>query len=94
MGVWKSTDPQPIKPVPLSLETLPGDLVAGPVANTDGYIPQWNGANSLLLKDGLAVPAGGLAGLTALAGKADTGHTHEGSGISIPIAMAIAWGML
>jgi hypothetical protein len=45
-----------------------GDVM-GPATNTDGYIPQWNGANSKKLKDGLAVPAGGLAGLTALGTK-------------------------
>lgn len=42
-----------------------GDVI-GPATNTDSYIPQWNGANSKTLKNGLAVPAGGLAGLTAL----------------------------
>ena len=40
--------------------------VFGPATNTDSYIPQWNSANSKTLKDGLAVPAGGLAGITAL----------------------------
>jgi len=45
--------------------------VAAPATNTDSYIPQWNGANSKTLKDGLAVPAGGLAGLTALGDKVD-----------------------
>ena len=48
-----------------------GDVL-GPVTNTDSYIPQWNGANSKTLKDGLAVPAGGLAGLTALGTKLDS----------------------
>lgn len=47
-----------------------GDVL-GPLTNTDNYIPQWNGANSKTLKDGLAVPAGGLAGLTDLSGKVD-----------------------
>jgi len=47
-----------------------GDVV-GPAANTDNYIPQWNGADSKILKNGLPVPAGGLAGLTALGGKMD-----------------------
>jgi hypothetical protein len=51
-----------------------GDVIA-PAANTDSYIPQWDGANSKTLKDGLAVPAGGLAGLTALGGKADSAQT-------------------
>ena len=46
-----------------------GDVV-GPATNTDSYIPQWNGVNSKTLKDGLAVPAGGLAGITALNDKA------------------------
>lgn len=41
-----------------------GDVIA-PATNTDSYIPQWNGANSKTLKDGLAVPTGGLAGLTS-----------------------------
>jgi hypothetical protein len=39
--------------------------VTGPAANTADYIPQWNGADSKTLKDGLAVPTGGLAGLTS-----------------------------
>ena len=50
-----------------------GGDVSGPASNTADYLPQWNGADSKLLKNGLAVPAGGLAGLTALAGKEDTG---------------------
>lgn len=41
-----------------------GDVLA-PATNTDSYIPQWDGANSKTLKNGLAVPNGGLAGLTA-----------------------------
>lgn len=45
-----------------------GDVL-GPATNTDSYIPQWNGANSKTLKDGLAVPAGGLAGLTEVGTK-------------------------
>ena len=48
-----------------------GGDVLGPASNTDNYIPQWNGADSKTLKDGLAVPAGGLAGLTALGDKVD-----------------------
>jgi hypothetical protein len=37
--------------------------VAGPSLNTDGYIPQWDGANANKLKDGLALSADGtLAG--------------------------------
>lgn len=46
-----------------------GDVTA-PATNTDSYIPQWDGANSKTLKNGLAVPEGGLAGLTALGTKA------------------------
>jgi hypothetical protein len=46
--------------------------VTAPAANTADYIPQWDGLNSKTLKDGLAVPAGGLAGLTALGLKQDT----------------------
>jgi hypothetical protein len=51
---------------------LKDEFVATPAANTADYLPQWNGSNSKLLKNGLAVPAGGLAGLTALATKQDT----------------------
>ncbi len=53
----------------LSIQNTGGD-VNGPATNTADYIPQWDGANSKLLKDGLAVPDGGLAGLTALGDKA------------------------
>lgn len=48
-----------------------GGDVLGPATNTDLYIPQWNGANSKTLKDGVPIPAGGLAGLTALGDKVD-----------------------
>ena len=48
------------------------EITFSPLANTANYIPQWDGANSKTLKNGLAVPAGGLAGLTALGLKADT----------------------
>ena len=34
---------------------IPANAVAGPATNTDGKIPQWDGANSKLLKDGLSV---------------------------------------
>lgn len=56
-----------------------GGDVLGPATNTDLYIPQWNGANSKTLKDGLAVPAGGLAGLTALNLKADASSVPTAS---------------
>lgn len=49
-----------------------GGNVVAPASNTDSYIPQWDGANSKTLKDGLAVPDGGLAGLTALGEKIDS----------------------
>lgn len=39
--------------------------VIGPATNSDNYIPQWDGVNSSTLQNGLAVPAGGLAGLTS-----------------------------
>lgn len=39
--------------------------VNGPGTNTDGFIPQWNGANSLLLKNGLPVSTLGAALLNA-----------------------------
>lgn len=60
--------------------------VTAPATNTDSYIPQWDGANSKTLKDGLAVPAGGLAGLTALDLKIDKTQntiTKEPTGFSV-----------
>lgn len=48
-----------------STATGSGDVV-GPATNSDLYIPQWDGVDSKTLKNGLAVPAGGLAGITAL----------------------------
>ena len=48
-----------------------GGDVSGPETNNADYIPQWDGANSKLLKNGLLVPAGGLAGLTVLGNKVD-----------------------
>lgn len=47
-----------------------GDVIA-PATNTANYIPQWDGANSKTLKNGLSVPEGGLAGITALGNKVD-----------------------
>lgn len=35
-----------------------GDVI-GPATNTDSYVPQWNGANSKTLKDGLATDGSG-----------------------------------
>jgi len=36
------------------IDTVLGSVVSGPGANTDGFIPQWDGDNSLLLKSGLS----------------------------------------
>lgn len=41
--------------------------VIGPASNTDGYIPQWNGANSNILKNGVLLDTDG-----ALAGNSDS----------------------
>jgi hypothetical protein len=49
-----------------------GALTLSPATNTADYIPQWNGTDSKTLKDGLAVPTGGLAGLTALGNKLES----------------------
>lgn len=57
-----------------------GDVL-GPLTNTADYIPQWDGADSKTLKDGLAVPTGGLAGMTELNTKASK---------SFSIAMSVA----
>jgi len=44
-----------------------GDTVS-PAVNTDAYVPQWDGANSKILKNGLAVGGTGLAYLGGIAG--------------------------
>lgn len=69
--------------------------VTGPATNTDSYIPQWDGANSKTLKNGLAVPAGGLAGLTALGDKTDKttlttkGDIYAASAASTPARVGV-----
>jgi len=47
------------KPLPTGAGS--GDTTA-PGTNTDGFIPQWNGANSKTLKDGKAAPTGTIVG--------------------------------
>lgn len=60
----------PANPIIASTASGSGDVI-GPASNTADYLPQWDGANSKKLKDGVAIPAGGLAGLTALGDKVD-----------------------
>ncbi len=47
---------------PLTLDSGTAGDVVGPGTNTDGFIPQWNGANSHQLKNGVAAPAGTIVG--------------------------------
>lgn len=47
------------KPLPVGTGT--GDVLA-PVTNTDGFIPQWDGANQKTLKNGKAAPTGTIVG--------------------------------
>ncbi len=61
------------------------NVVIPPIANTANYIPQWNGADSKTLKDGLAVPDGGLAGLTALNSLTD--NTPESITSSVDLSL-------
>lgn len=65
-----------------------GDVV-GPATNTDSYIPQWDGADSKTLKNGLAVPAGGLAGLTALGDKAPLASPTFTGTVTLPKTIEI-----
>lgn len=60
-----------------------GDVIA-PATNTADNIPQWNGSNSKTLKDGLTVPAGGLAGITALNLKAPIANPTFTGIVTIP----------
>ena len=60
------------------------DKVVAPASNSADYIPQWNGANSKTLKDGVAIPAGGLAGLTALGDKAPTASPTFTGTVTLP----------
>ena len=54
-----------------------GNGVSAPATNTTDYLPQWSGTDNKTLKDGLAVPAGGLAGLTALGAKEDSSNKEN-----------------
>jgi hypothetical protein len=55
-----------------AIQTQLGTKVIAPATNSASYIPQWDTtANSKTLLEGVAMPAGGLAGLTALGGKVD-----------------------
>lgn len=79
-----------------SLSALGGGNVTGPAANSDTYIPQWNGADSLTLKNGLSLDTdviGGVSGSddsipsakavgAALDAKAAASHEHAGEAIT------------
>ena len=63
-----------------SISSGSGDVV-GPATNTDGYIPQWNGANSKTLKNGIptstfATSAQGTLADTALQSVPDLSATY------------------
>lgn len=58
--------------VPKVSQVVGGWDVYWPATNSADYIPQWNGIDSKTLKNGLAVPAGWLAGITALNAKQAT----------------------
>lgn len=65
--------------------------VTGPASNTDNYVPQWDGADSNTLKDGLAV--GGASGLASLNASTKVvedpaNATATPTGSKIPIAGA------
>ena len=64
-----------------------GDDVQGPAANTADYVPQWDGADSKLLKNGLGVgtSANNLMQLTAAA----KAPAVDGSLLTAVIAAAI-----
>lgn len=68
-----------------------GDVV-GPATNSADYLPQWDGANSKILKNGLAVPAGGLAGITALNVKTDLATVKADTDIASAISLKHASG--
>jgi hypothetical protein len=61
----------------LAVPDADGALTLAPATNTDGYLAQWDGADSKTLKNGLAVPDGGLAGLTALNEKASKAYAKK-----------------
>jgi hypothetical protein len=66
-----------------------GDVV-GPATNTANYIPQWNGANSKTLKDGLPISANGATiinqsfaqTLSSIGAQADLGLTAKSDSTS------------
>lgn len=53
-----------------------GDVIA-PAVNTDNYLPQWNGANSKTLKDGLAVASANTA--SAVVARDGSGNFSAGT---------------
>jgi hypothetical protein len=54
-------------------------FVSGPTTNSADYIPQWDGVNSKTLKNGLAVPSGGLAGISDIPVKATQAEVSTGT---------------
>jgi hypothetical protein len=77
--------------------------VIGPQSNTDSYVPQWDGANSNTLKNGLAVGTqannlvqlDGNAKLPAIDGSQLvnlTGQGFDGSSIRLSLPNALWWG--
>jgi len=74
--------------VTTSLDYKVTNRVISPATNSADYLPQWDWVNSKTLKNGLAVPAGGLAWLTALWAKADIDSPNFTTDIYSPLVLA------
>lgn len=63
------------------LSGIGGGDVVGPAANSDGYVPQWDGVNSKTLKNGVLLGTAATADLGTGSGNAaygNHGHTLDG----------------
>lgn len=58
-----TSNPHSVTKTQVGLGNVTNDAqVIAPATNSDGYIPQWNGANSKTMKNGKAAPSGDIVG--------------------------------
>ncbi|MFA5160246.1 MAG: hypothetical protein WC484_07075 [Candidatus Omnitrophota bacterium] len=72
-------------PTQKAVKTYAGLRVISPATNSDGYIPQWNGADSKTLKNGLAINGAGGVCVPAGAANAANGVVILGADGKLPV---------